>query len=196
MKINLKLFFYVSMKNYLISIILTIFITSPLFGQSYDEKRFAFRTALVVNALTYNLNKQNAIGLHFGHIPSTEINLNNVESLEKSFYGFNYAYAFDCINCDSFFLVTILNNGSSVITTDDGSTYTYSEWGLSFIGGYSWYFENDISLIIGSGPAYSSESKESENIKSDKGFGTDADERMEKIRFLPLVPFFLVGYSF
>ena len=27
-------------------------------------------------------------------------------------------------------------------------------------------------------------------------FGTDADERMEKIRFLPLIPFFLIGYSF
>ena len=184
------------MKKFLLSIILINFLASPLFGQSSDEKKFAFRTALVVNALTYNINKQNAIGLHYGQIPDTEINLNNVESLGKSFYGLNYAYAFDCINCDSFFMVTILNNGNSVITTDDGSTYTYSEWGLSFIGGYSWYFKNDISIIIGTGPAYSSESKESENIKSNKGYGTDADERMEKLRFLPLVPFFLLGYSF
>ena len=168
---------------------------SPLFGQSSDEKRFAFRTALLVNALTYNLNKQNAVGFHFGQLP-TEINKDNVEKLEKSFYGFNYAYAFDCINCDSFFVVTILNTGSSVFTTDDGSTYTYSGWGLSVVGGYSWYFENDISVILGGGPLYSSESKESENIKSDKGFEKDADERVKKLRFLPLVPFLLVGYSF
>ena len=184
------------MKKILSSIFLLLILASPLFGQSADEKRFAFRTALVVNALTYNLDKQNAVGFHFGQIPPTEINKDNVETLEKSFYGFNYAYAFDCINCDSYFVVTILNNGSSVITTDDGSTYTYSGWGLSVVGGYSWYFENDISVILGAGPLYSSESKESENIKSDKGFGKDADKRMEKLSFLPLVPFFLVGYSF
>ena len=184
------------MKNFLISIILIIFMTSPLFGQSDDEKRFAFRTALVVNAFTYNLDKRNSVGFHFGQIPPTEINLNNVETLEKNFYGLNYAYGFDCINCDSYFIVTILNNGSSIITTDDGSTYTYSGWGLSIVGGYSWYFENDFSLILGTGPSYSNENRESENIKSDNGFGTDADERMEKISFLPLVPFFLIGYSF
>ena len=184
------------MKNFLISIILILFMSSPLFGQSDDENRFAFRTALVVNALTYNLDKRNSVGFHFGQIPPTEINLNNVETLEKNFYGLNYAYGFDCINCDSYFVVTILNNGSSIITTIDGSTYTYSGWGLSIVGGYSWYFENDISVILGTGPAYSSESRESENIKSDNGFGTDADERIEKISFLPLVPFFLIGYSF
>ena len=184
------------MKNCLISIILILFMASPLFGQSADEKKFAFRTALLVNALTYNLNKQNAVGFHFGQIPPTEINKDNVETLEKSFYGFNYAYAFECINCDSYFVVTFLNNGSSVITTDDGSTYTYSGWGLSVVGGYSWYFENDISVILGVGPLYSSESKESEDIKSDKGFGKDADERVEKLSFLPLVPFLFVGYSF
>ena len=176
------------MKNYLVSVIFILFIASPLFGQSDDEKRFAFSTALVVNALTYNLDKQNAVGFHLGQIPPTEINLDNVETLEKIFYGFNYAFAFNCINCDSYFVVTILNNGSSVITTVDGSTYTYSGWGLSVVGGYSWYFENDISVILGTGPLYSGESKESENIKSDKGFGKDADERMEKISFLPLVP--------
>ena len=175
---------------------LILFMVSPLYGQSDDEKRFAFRSALFINALTYNLDKQNAVGFHFGQIPPTEINEDNVKTLEKSFYGFNYAYAFDCINCDSYFVVTILNNGSSVITTDDGSTYSYSGWGLSAVGGYSWFFENDISVVLGAGPFYSSESRESENIKSNKGFGKDADERMEKISFLPLVPFFLVGYSF
>ena len=50
--------------------------------------------------------------------------------------------------------------------------------------------------VLGTGPLYSSESKESENIKSDKGFGKDADERMEKISFLPIVPLLFVSYSF
>ena len=193
---NLYPRYKINIKNYLISIIFILLMASPLFGQSDDEKRFSFRTALIVNALTYNLDKRNAVGLHFGKIPPTEINVDNVKTLEKSFYGFNYAYAIDCINCDSFFIVTILNSGSSVITTDDDSTYTYSGWGLSVVGGYSWYFENDISVILGTGPSYSDESRKNETIKSEKGFGTDADERMEKIRFLPLVPFLLLGYSF
>ena len=183
------------MKKILSSIFLLLILASPLFGQSADEKRFAFRTAFFAHSLTYNLDKQNGVGFHFGQF-STEIDKDNIEELEKVFYGFNYAYAFECINCDSYFVVTFLNNGSSVITTDDGSTYTYSGWGLSVVGGYSWYFENDISVILGAGPLYSSESKESENIKSDKGFGKDADERVEKLSFLPLVPFLLVGYSF
>ena len=183
------------MKNYLISIILILFMASPLFGQSADEKRFAFRTALVINALTYNLNKQNSFGFHFGQLP-TEINKDNIEKVENSFLGFNYGYAFDCINCDSYFVVTILNTGSSVFTTDDGSTYTYSGWGLSVVGGYGWYFENDISVILGAGPVYGSASKESENIKSDKGYGKDVEDRVEKLSFQPIVPFFLAGYSF
>ena len=183
------------MKNLLTTTFLLLILASPLFGQSADEKRYAFRTAIFANALTYNLDKQNGVGFHFGQF-STGINEDNVKTLEKSFYGFNYAYAFDCINCDSYFVVTFLNNGSSVITTDDGSTYTYSGWGLSVVGGYSWYFENDISVILGAGPLFSSESKESENIKSDKGFGKDADERLEKLSFLPLVPLLFVGFSF
>ena len=183
------------MKNYIVSILLILFMASPLFGQSADEKRFAFRTALVGHALTYNLDKENAIGFQFGQF-TTEINESNIEKLKKSFYGFNYAHAFGCINCDSYFVVTFLNTGSSVITAYDGSTYTYSGWGLSVVGGYSWYFENDISVIWGAGPLYSSESKESENIKSDKGFGKDADERMEKISLLPIVPLLFVSYSF
>ena len=185
-------------KYYLISIILILFMTSPLFGQSDDEKRFAFRTALVVNALTYNLDKQNAVGFHFGQIPPTEINKDNVETLEKSFYGFNYAYAFDCINCDSYFVVTFLNNGSSVITTDDGSTYTYSGWGLGVVGGYGWYFKNNISILLGIGPSFGSSSKESENLKSDKGYGKDVEARVKQLSFQPIssIPFFVVGYSF
>ena len=183
------------MKNFLISIILILFMTSPLFGQSDDEKRFAFRTAFVAHALTYNLDKQNGVGFHFGHF-STGINESNIDTIEKTFYGLNYAYGFDCINCDSFFVATFLNNGTSIITTDVCSTYTYSGFVLSLVGGYSWYLGDAISIVLGAGPLFSSESRESENIKSDNGFGTDADERIEKIRFLPLVPFFLIGYSF
>ena len=99
------------MKNFLISIIFILFITPPLFGQSDDEKRFSFRTALVAHALTYNLDKQNGVGFQFGHF-STGINENNIDTIEKIFYGLNYAYGFDCINCDSFFVATFLNNGS------------------------------------------------------------------------------------
>ena len=183
------------MKIYLVTVILVLFIASPLFGQSADEKRFTFRTALIAHALTYNLDKKNGVGFHFGQF-TTEINEDNVEKLEKKFYGFNYAYAYDCINCDSYFVVTFLNNGSSVITTDDGSTYTYSGLGLSVVGGYSWYFENDISVILGTGPSYSNESKESENIKTDEGFGTDADERIDSLNFLPFVPLLFLGFSF
>jgi len=183
------------MKNYLISIILILFTTTPLFGQSDDEKKFAFRTAFVAHALTYNLNKQNAVGFHFGQF-TTGINEDNVETLEKSFYGFNYAYAFDCINCDSFFVVTFLNNGTSIVITDDGSKYTYSGWGLSVVGGYNWYLENDISIVLGAGPLYSNESNKSDDIKSEKGFGKDADERVDKLSLLPLVPLLFVGFSF
>ena len=52
---------------------------------------------------------------------------------------------------------------SAVFTTDDGSTFTYSGWGLNVVGGYRWYFENDLSVILGIGPAYRTASKQSEN---------------------------------
>ena len=77
------------MKIFLLSIIFILFMISPLFGHSDDEKRFSFRTALVAHALTYNLDKQNGVGFHFGQF-TTEINEDNVKTLEKSF--------FDCIN--------------------------------------------------------------------------------------------------
>ena len=64
------------------------------------------------------------------------------------------------------------------------------------VGGYSWYLEDAISIVLGAGPLLSSESRESENIKSDNDFGTDADERIEELNFLPLVPLLFVGFSF
>ena len=185
------------MKKILSSIFLLLILASPLFGQSADEKRFAFRTAFFAHSLTYNLDKQNGVGFHFGQL-STEINKDNIDKVENSFFGFNYGYAFDCINCDSYFVVTLLGTGSSVFTTDDGSTYTYSGWGLNVVGGYGWYFENDISVILGIGPSFWSASKESENLKSDKGYGEDVEDRVKKLSFQPIssIPFFAVGYSF
>ena len=56
--------------------------------------------------------------------------------------------------------------------------------------------EDAISIVLGAGPLFSSESRESENTKSAKGYGTDADERIEEISLLPLVPLLFVGYSF
>ena len=52
---------------------------------------------------------------------------------------------------------------SAIFTTNDGSTYNYSGWGLNVDGGYSWYFENDLSVILGICPAYGTASKQSEN---------------------------------
>ena len=57
---------------------------SPLLGQSADEKKFAFRTALVAHALTYNLDKQNGVGFHFGQL-SAKINEDNIEKGVNSF---------------------------------------------------------------------------------------------------------------
>ena len=170
---------------------------SPSYGQSDDEKRFAFRTAFLAHALTYNLDKQNDVGFHFGQL-SVKINEDNIEKGVNSFIGVNYGYAFDCINCDSFWIITLLGTGNATFTTDDGSTYNYSGWSINVAGGYGWYFENDISVLLGIGPSYGSWSKQSENLKSDKGYGNDVEDRVKKLSFQPIssIPFFAVGYSF
>ena len=185
------------MKNILTSIILLLFLASPLFGQSSEEKKFAVRTSIFAHALTYNLDKNNAVGYHFGQL-STTIKKDNTEKGVNSFIGVNYAYAFNCINCDSFFIITLLGPYSAVYTTDDGSTYTYSGWGLNVVGGYGWYFENDISVILGIGPSFGTWSKESENLKSDKGYGKDVEDRVKELSFQPIssTPFLAIGYSF
>ena len=185
------------MKNLLTTIFLLLILTSPLFGQSSEDKKFAVRTSIFAHALSYNLDKQNGVGFHFGQL-STDINEDNIEKGENSFIGVNYGYAFDCINCDSFWIITLLGPYSTVYTTDDGSTYSYSGWYLNVAGGYGWYFENDISVILGIGPSYGSWSKESENLKSDKGYGNDVEDRVKKLSFQPIssTPFFAIGYSF
>ena len=102
--------------------------------------------------MAYNLDKQNAVGFHFGQL--SKKNEDNIEKGVNSFIGVNFGYAFDSINCDSFWIITLLGPYSAVFTTDDGSTYTYSRWGLNVRGGYGWYFENDLSVILGIGSAY------------------------------------------
>ena len=185
------------MKILLTSIFLLLILTTPLFGQSSEENRFAVRTSIFAHALTYNLDKQNGVGFFFGQL-STDINEDNIEKGVNSFFGVNYGYAFDCINCDSFWIITLLGTGNATFTTDDGSTYSYSGWGLNVVGGYGWYFENDISVLLGIGPSYGSWSKQSENLKSNKDYGNDVEDRVKKLSFQPIssTPFFAIGYSF
>ena len=95
------------MKNLLTTIFLILILTSPLFGQSSEDKKFAVRTSIFAHALTYNLDKQNAVGFYFGQLPN-EINEDNIEKGVNTFFGVNYAYAFDCINCDSPFFMILL----------------------------------------------------------------------------------------
>ncbi len=123
------------MKKLLTSIFLFLFLTTPLFSQSSEENKFAVRTSILAHALSYNLDKNNGVGFHFGQL-FQEINEDNIEKGVNNFIGVDYRYEFDCINCDSFFIITLLWNGSANFTTDDGSTYTYSWWVLNVIGGY------------------------------------------------------------
>ena len=185
------------MKNLLTSIFLLHLLTSPLFGQSSEDKNFTVWTSFFANALTYNLDKQNGVGFHFGQL-SVKINENNIEKGVNSFIRVNYWYVFDSVNCDSFFIGTLLGSYSAIFTTDDGSTYSYSGWSINVVGGYGWYFENNISVLLGIGPSYGSWSKQSENLKSNKGYGNDVEDRVKKLSFQPINsnPFFAVGYSF
>ena len=56
-----------------------------------------------------------------------------------------------------------MGTGNATFTTDDGSTYAYSGWGLNVVGGYGCYFENGLSVILSIGPSFGTWSKESEN---------------------------------
>ena len=66
------------MKYLLTSIFLCLILTSPLFAQPSEDKKFAVRTSIFAHALTYNLDKQNRIGFHFGQL-SIKINEDNNE---------------------------------------------------------------------------------------------------------------------
>ena len=179
-------------------ILFSIFLlSSPLFGQSSEEKQFIFTTNIFVNTFSHILDKQNAVGVHFGKV-FTEINEDNIEKGETIFLGVNYTYALDCLECDSIFILPLLGRGNTIYTTNDGSTYTYSRLDIFIIGGYRWYFENDLSVQLGMGPSFVNASKKNESLKSNKGYGNDVEDRLKERRFLLInpTPFLLIGYTF
>jgi len=71
------------MKHSLI-ILSILLLSSPLFGQSSEEKQFIFTTNIFVNTFSHILDKQNAVGVHFGKV-FTEINEDNIEKGETIF---------------------------------------------------------------------------------------------------------------
>ena len=83
------------MKNLLTSIFLLLILTSPLFGQSSEENKFSFRSFLLINSLDYSLSLNSAVGFFVGQV-SGNVNENNIEKLEQTFYGSVYVYAFEC----------------------------------------------------------------------------------------------------
>jgi|GEM_PF-957355 hypothetical protein len=179
-------------------IILSILLLSPpLFGQSSEEKQFIFSSNIFVNTFSYILNKQNTVGAHFGKV-STEIDEDNIEKAETMFLGVNYMYTLDCLECDSIFILPWLGRGKSIYTTNDGSTYTYSRLDIYILGGYRWYFENDLSVQLAMGPSFLNASKKSESVKSNKGYGSNVEDRLKKRRFMLInpTPFLLIGYTF
>ena len=90
-----------------ILILLSILLLSfPLFGQSSEEKQFIVTSNIFVNTFSYILDKQNAVGFHFGK-GFTDINEDNIEKGETIFLGVNYTYALDCLQCDSIFILPI-----------------------------------------------------------------------------------------
>ena len=71
-----------------------LFLASPLFGQSSEDKKFAVRIFIFAHALTYNLDKQNVVGFQIGQL-STKINQNKgtsknwilINFIEKPFFN-------------------------------------------------------------------------------------------------------------
>ena len=185
------------MKKILTSIFLLLILTTPLFGQSSEENKFTFRSLLLINSLDYNLDENNGVGFVIGSFEQN-INENNIEKSSNSFIAVVYAYAFECVFCDTFLVVSTLGNGDSVFETKDGSKYTYSGWGINIFGGYQWYFENNVSFVVGLGPSYQSSSKQSESLKSTVDYDKDVEDYVKNRTFQPIssVPLLLVGYTF
>jgi hypothetical protein len=48
------------------------------------------------------------------------------------------------------------------------------------------------------GPSFLNTSKKSESVKSNKGYGSDVEDRLKKRRFMLInpTPFLLIGYTF
>ncbi len=65
-------------------------------------------------------------------------------------------------------------------------------------GGYQWYFENNVSIVVGLGPSYGNASKTSEDIKNSSVYEEDVEDYTEKNKFrlISPVPLLLVGYTF
>ena len=158
------------------SIFLFLILTSPLFG---------------------SLNKNSGVGFFVGQV-SRNINKNNIEKLEQTFYGSVYVYAFECYFCDTFLVVSGIGTGSTDYETKDGSIYSYSGWGIQIYGGYQWYFENNVSLTIGLGPSYIDSGKKSESLKSTADYDKDVEDYVKNRTFQPIssLPLLLVGYTF
>ena len=185
------------MKKILTSIFLLLILTTPLFGQSSEENKFTFRSFLLLNSLDYSLDQHSAVDFFLGQF-SGNINENNIEKAERTFYGTVYSYAFECNFCDTFIVASALGTGSTDYKTIDGSIYSYSGWGITIYGGYQWYFENNVSFVVGLGPSYQSSSKQCESLKSTVDYGKDVEDYVKNRTFQPIssIPLLLVGYTF
>ena len=113
----------------------------------------------MINGLNYSLDQNSGVGFFVGQV-SRNINKNNIEKLEQTFYRSAYVYAFECYFCDSFLVVSTLGTGSTDYVTIAGS-HNYTGWGITIYGGHQRYFENNVSLVVGLGPSYLSSSKQS-----------------------------------
>ena len=98
--------------KYLLLVLSFLLLSSPLIGQSSEEKQFIVTTNIFVNTFSYILDKQNAVGFHFGK-GFTDINEDNIEKGETIFLGVNYTYALDCLQCDSIFILPLLGRGNT-----------------------------------------------------------------------------------
>ncbi len=185
------------MKKLLTTIFLVFILTTQLFGQSSEENKFTFRSFLLLNSLDYSLDQNSAVGFFVGQV-SGKVNENNIETAEQTFYGTVYSYAFECNFCDTFIVASALGTGSTDYKTKDGSIYSYSGWGITIYGGYQWYFENNVSLVVGLGPSYLSSSKQSESLQNVVGYGKDVEDYVKNMSFQPIypIPLMLVGYTF
>ena len=73
---------------------------------------------LLINGLNYSLDQNSGVGFFVEQV-SRNINKNNVEKLEQTFYGSAYVYAFECYFCDSFLVVSTLGTVSTDYVTRD-----------------------------------------------------------------------------
>ena len=91
----------------------------------------------MINGLDYSLDQNSGVGFFVGQV-SRNINRNNIEKLEQTFYRSTYVYAFECYFCDSFLVVSTLGTGSTDYVTIAGSHYYYTGWGIAIYGGHQW----------------------------------------------------------